>query len=80
MNLTTFKWPKYNDKLLIEDTIPYVIQINGKKRAIINSKRDILDEDLLKMIYQNENLKKYLFEKDIKKKIFIPNRLINIIV
>ena len=80
MKITTLKWPKYDKKLLIEDTIPYVIQINGKKRAIINSKRDILDEHLLKIIYENENLKKYLFEKEIKKKIFIPNKLMNIIV
>ena len=32
------------------------------------------------MINKNENLKKYLFEKEIKKKIFVPNKLINLIV
>ena len=72
-------WPKYDESLLVEDIIPYVIQINGKKRAIIEAKRDILDEDLLKLVLQTKNLNKYLSEEKIKKKIFVPNRLINII-
>ena len=50
-----------------------------KKRAIIEAKRDILDEELFEIVQQNKNLKKYFSEKEIKKKIFVPNRLINII-
>ena len=76
----SMKWPEYDETLLVEDIIPYVIQVNGKKRAIIEAKRDILDEELFEIVQQNKNLKKYCSEKEIKKKIFVPNRLINIIV
>ena len=74
------EWPDYDEKLLIEEQINYVIQINGKKRALILGKRDILENDLLDIIYKEENLKKYLSGKQIKKKIFVPNKLINIII
>ena len=79
INFNKIFWPKYDESLLVEDIIPYVIQINGKKRAIIEAKRDILDDDLLKLVLQTKNLNKYLSEEKIKKKIFVPNRLINII-
>ena len=79
INFNKIFWPEYDESLLVEDIIPYVIQINGKKRAIIEGKRDILEEDLFKLVLQKKNLNKYLSEEKIKKKIFIPNRLINII-
>ena len=80
INYNVIEWPEYDETLLVEDIIPYVIQVNGKKRAIIEAKRDILDEELFEIVQQNKNLKKYFSEKEIKKKIFVPNRLINIIV
>ena len=79
INYNVIEWPEYDETLLVEDIIPYVIQVNGKKRAIIEAKRDILDEELFEIVQQNKNLKKYCSEKEIKKKIFVPNRLINII-
>ncbi|MDC3188055.1 leucine--tRNA ligase [Candidatus Pelagibacter sp.] len=80
INYNVLEWPSYDETLLIEDIIPYVIQINGKKRAVIQAKNNILDEELYKIVCENINLKKYFSEKEIKKKIFVPNRLLNIIV
>ena len=79
-NVDNLKWPDYDEDLLIEEQINYVIQINGKKRALILGKRDILENDLVDIINKEENLKKYLSGKQIKKKIFVPNKLINIII
>ena len=82
-SLSIEKFPlraKYNDDLLIEETITYVVQINGKKRALIESNKDISEDNLLKLISDNSNLKKYLDNKAIKRKIFVPGKLINIIV
>ena len=80
LNVNNTKWPDYDEKLLIEEQINYVIQINGKKRALILSKRDISENNLVDIINKEENLKKYLSGKQIKKKIFVPNKLINIII
>jgi len=73
-------WPKIKEEFLIEDKINYVVQINGKKRGVITSKRDITEKELLELVYNNTILKKYTENINIKKKIFIPNRLLNIII
>ena len=74
------EWPDYNETLLIEERIPYVIQINGKKRSILEVSRDITEDELITLISSDTNIKKYLENKQIKRKIFIPGKLINIIV
>ena len=79
-NKNEIKWPKVNQDLLVVKNINYVIQVNGKKRGLIEAKRDILNEELIELIKKNKDINKYLEEKKIKKKIFIPNKLINIIV
>ena len=74
------KWPKINEEILVENNKNFVVQINGKTRGIIEAKKDISEEDLLVKINQNSKLKNYIESKSIKKKIFIPEKLINIIV
>ena len=75
-----FKWPKFNSELITEDTINIVIQINGKKRGLINTKNDTTENELLKKIYTDEKIAKYIKNVDIKKKIFLKNKLLNIII
>ena len=74
------EWPEVDKKLLIEENIKFVVQINGKTRGIINTKRQISENDLIEMIKKDLSLSKYLKNQDIKRKIFIPNKLINIIL
>ena len=73
-------WPSYEESLIVEETIPFVIQINGKKRGLIEVEMNDSEEKILTKIYQDNKIKKYLVDKDFKKKIFIPNKLINIII
>ena len=72
-------WPEINNKILLEDNIKFIIQFNGKTRKIIVSKKDTTEDILLTKIKKDNKLNEYLVNKDIKKKIFIPNKLINII-
>ena len=74
------KWPISIKELLVENSVNYVIQINGKKRAVITSIRDTSEKDLFDLIKNNPATKKYIENKVIKKSIFIPNKLINIIL
>ena len=48
--------------------------------TIIEAKRDINEENLLKLIFKDEKINKYIEKKEITKKIFIPNKLMNIII
>ena len=73
-------WPKINSKLLKSDLVNIVVQINGKKREILEIKNDSSEEEILKLIQKNEKLEKFLKNKKILKKIFVKNRLINLII
>jgi leucyl-tRNA synthetase len=74
------KWPEYNQALLEEEFIDIVIQINGKKRGLIKVKKNIESEELVEKVKNEKNIMKYLNGTSIKKKIYVTNRLINIIV
>tara|TARA_B100000579_G_C22844908_1_gene863740 strand:+ start:226 stop:2763 length:2538 start_codon:yes stop_codon:yes gene_type:complete len=74
------EWPNIDKNLLIEEKINFVIQINGKKRGLIKASRNITEEDLISLIKENSDIKKYIDNQELKKKIFVPNKLINIIV
>jgi leucyl-tRNA synthetase len=75
------KWPEIDTKSLVKDTVKYVIQINGKTRQIIENTIDLSENDLVNLIKKDTKLSKYISEDSrIKKIIFIPNKLINIIV
>jgi len=74
------EWPTYDKNILIENSISFVIQINGKKRGLINTERGISEENLLKLIYSDEKLNKYLIKNQIKNKIFVKDKLINLII
>ena len=75
-----FKWPVYDVAMLKEDNINIVIQINGKKRGLVQTMPDITEEKLLELIKNNEKIIKYIDQKNIKKKIYIKDKLLNIII
>jgi leucyl-tRNA synthetase len=73
-------WPKVSKEDLIEENINFVVQLNGKKRALLNVKRDLDEESILKEILKNIETEKLLKNQRIQKTIFVSNRLINIIL
>ena len=79
-NETHLKWPDVDKTMLLEENVKYVIQINGKKRGLIDASRNISEKELLDLMTKTEEINKYLKNKEIKKQIFVPNKLINIIL
>ncbi len=81
LNLDGFQsWPSVNKKMLDSDDVNIVVQINGKKKDLINSKKDLGEKELIKIIQKKERLKKNFENKSIEKIIYIKNRLINILL
>ncbi len=80
MNIKEFKWPKIDESILKEKITNIVIQINGKKRGLIQTELDISEDKLFEKIQNDETLTKYFKEKKMKRKIYIKNKLINIII
>lgn len=80
LKISTIDWPNVDEKFLIEENINIVVQFNGKKRGILNTKKDILEEDLVKEILKSKNFAKFLKENTIKKRFYVKNRLINFLI
>ncbi|MBU1146030.1 class I tRNA ligase family protein [Patescibacteria group bacterium] len=73
-------WPKYDPKLIVEEEIDLIVQINGKMRDIIRVKADISEEEAKKVATESEKVKKWVEGQKIKKLIFVKGRLVNIVV
>ena len=80
INQNKITWPIVDREDLIENEINLIVQINGKKRAILLVKRDVIEKEILEIIRLNLEIEKFLKDQTIKKTIFVPNRLINIIL
>ena len=78
-DLSLQKWPEVQNFFLKKDNFNVVIQINGKKRAIINAINNEEQESIFSKSLAIKNIKVILEEKTIIKKIFIKNKLLNIV-
>ncbi|NGX56721.1 MAG: Leucine--tRNA ligase [Candidatus Anoxychlamydiales bacterium] len=78
-SLTYTSIPKVDKSYLTQDTLTYVVQVNGKLRARFDLKIDITKDEILSIAKEDENVKKYL-TKGIIKVIFVPKKLLNIVV
>ena len=72
-------WPIHDEMFLENNEISIVIQINGKKRAILDAKKGIEQKTLLESAKQDNIVEKYLKDKEIVKIIYIQDKLINIL-
>lgn len=74
------KWPEYDEKALVKDTIEIVVQINGRIKEKINIAGDSSKEEMEKIAVENDKIKALTEGKNIVKIIAVPNKLINIVV
>ena len=74
------KWPTVEKQFLVNEDTNIVIQINGKKRSIINCKKGITEQTLMKTIKENAKVNKFLENKKNIKSIFIKDKLLNLII
>lgn len=74
------KWPEYDEKALVKDTIEIVVQINGRIKEKINIAGDSSREEMEKIAVENDKIKALTEGKNIVKIIAVPNKLINIVV
>jgi leucyl-tRNA synthetase len=75
-------WPKFNPKLIEEEMVTVVIQVNGRVRGQIeiSSQESVVRGQVEKLAKKEKNVTKYLAGKKIKKTIFVPGKLINFVV
>ena len=73
-------WPVFDAGLAAEETITLVVQINGKLRAKMDVPADIAEEAAREAALADENVVRHLEGKQIRKVIYVPGRLVNLVV
>ncbi|MCK9272548.1 leucine--tRNA ligase [Candidatus Gracilibacteria bacterium] len=73
-------WPAYDSSKLVDKIVKIVIQINGKVRDEIEVELDTSEEDIRKMAFECENVKKYIDGVEIKKMVYVKNKLLSIVI
>jgi leucyl-tRNA synthetase len=73
-------WPAYDKKALRQENFELVVQVNGKTRGALKAKRGISEAEALELAKSDPKIGTHIGEAEIRKVIFIPNRLINIVI
>ena len=79
-SIHTQDWPEWNEELAKEDEITLVVQINGKLRDRISVAASITEADAIEKARASEKVKNHIEGKTIIKEIFVPGKLVNIVV
>ena len=73
-------WPKYDEALLQDDTFVLAIQINGRLRSTIEVASDITEESAKELAFADENVKKWLEDKEVIKVVYVKGKLLSIVI
>lgn len=73
-------WPIYDEEKCKEQTVEIGVQVNGKVRGRISIPRDLAEAEVLALAKEEENIVKFLDGKSLIKEIYIPGRLVNLVV
>jgi leucyl-tRNA synthetase len=79
-NLLKVPWPKYDAVLAKEEEIEIPVQINGKVRSRVVVSADATEETVLERVLADEKVRAAIAGKQIVKKIYVPGKLVNIVV
>ena len=78
--LNEAKWPTYDETKCVDSTVEIVVQINGKIKARLNVPADISSADALALAKENEIIRNEISGKNIVKELYVPKKLVNIVV
>ena len=73
-------WPEYSEDMLVNDSMTIAIQVNGKLRGSIEVSTETAKDDILIEARSVENIQKFTDGMNIVKEIYVPNKLVNLVV
>jgi leucyl-tRNA synthetase len=78
--LDTYNWPIFNEELTSEDTVTIAIQVNGKLKGTIEVLKGESKETIEKLALENKLAKQYIADRQIRKTIVVPDKIVNFVV
>jgi leucyl-tRNA synthetase len=73
-------WPSYDKKLVVDDIVTVVVQVNGKVRANLEVSKGETQEKVEKLAFSDDNVQKFIDKASPKKIIYIQDKILNIVV
>ena len=73
-------WPKYDEAIIESDEFELIIQVNGKVRGKLNISKNLDEETVKNLSLEVENVKNNIADSEIKKAIFVKDKLINFVI
>jgi leucyl-tRNA synthetase len=74
------RWPEFDASKAVADTVEFVVQVNGKLRARMPMPRGIAEDAAREAALADENVRKFIDGKQVRKVIFVADRLVNLVV
>ena len=74
------EWPKFDEQYLVEDSVKYPVSFNGKMRFTVDLPTKCTQEEAWAAVKAAEESRKWLGDAEPKKVIFVPNKIINIVL
>ena len=78
--LNQSSWPAFDESKCVDSTVEIAVQVNGKIKARINVPVDISNSDAISLAKDNENVAAEISGKTVIKELYVPKRLVNIVV
>lgn len=72
-------WPQVDEAALVKSSVLIVVQVNGKVRSKITVPNEATEEQVAQIAFADENVQKFVDGKTIRKQIYVPNKLFNIV-
>ncbi|GKQ42474.1 leucine--tRNA ligase [Companilactobacillus sp. RD055328] len=79
-SLTYAEWPSYSENALVDDQVEIIVQVNGKLRGKVEVPLDTPNDITQELALNEENVKKFIGDKEVVKIIVVPNRIVNIVI
>ncbi len=79
-DITDQSWPDYDERLLVEDEVEIIVQINGKLRDRMTLSLHATEEEIKAAALRNPKIEKLLAGKTVDKVVVIPKKLVNIVM
>ena len=79
-NIDNESWPVVDNSALVETEKLIVIQVNGKVRGKVNVNVDATKDQIFELAQKDESVAKFMAGHEIKKVIYVPGKLLNIVV
>jgi leucyl-tRNA synthetase len=79
-SVTRAPWPRYDEAALARDSVEIVVQVNGKLRSRLQADVDSGEEQIKELVLADIKIRPFLQDKPLRKLIYIPNKLVNLVI